>query len=94
MSAQEVDFFEVPHSQLQVYGPDKIMSWIFILTACYTYLSYQSLSPAKAEFLYSADLLNIPLTQVKDRMILWERLFPRVFNSVPSKAVRLVVLHK
>ena len=92
MSTQEVDFFDILHSQLQVYGPDKIMSWI--LTACCAYLSYQSLLPAKAEFLYSADLLNIPLTQVKDRMILWERLFPRVFNSVPSKAVRLVVLHK
>ena len=48
----------------------------------------------KAEFLTSADLLNVPLTEVKDRMILWDKLFPSVFNHPASKFVRVVVLNR
>ncbi|XP_067942025.1 two pore calcium channel protein 1-like [Watersipora subatra] len=48
----------------------------------------------KAEFLTSADLLNVPLTEVKDRMILWDKLFPKFFNNTGSKFIRIVVLHK
>lgn len=42
----------------------------------------------------SADLLNVPLTEVKDRMILWEKLLPRVYSSLVSTVIRQVIMHK
>jgi len=49
---------------------------------------------AKAEFLTCADLLNVPLTEVKDRMLLWNRMCPRLYNSKVTEFIRKVVKHK
>lgn len=48
----------------------------------------------KAEFLTCADLLNVPLTEVKDRMLLWNRMCPRLYNSKVTEFIRKVVKHK
>lgn len=48
----------------------------------------------KNEFLTLADLLQLPVTEVKDRMTIIEKHLPRVFNHKASQYLRRVVRHR
>ncbi|XP_064622420.1 uncharacterized protein LOC135484707 [Lineus longissimus] len=48
----------------------------------------------RREFLKVADLLNVEVTEVKDRITLFERYMPRCYKSWLSEALKSVVRHK
>lgn len=48
----------------------------------------------RKEFLQVADLLNVRLTEVQDRMTFLEKMIPGCFNSAPSMILRQIVSHK
>ena len=50
--------------------------------------------PEKPQFLYLADLLILPLTEVRDRMTLLQKYFPRIYNSYISSVIKTIVKHR
>ncbi len=46
------------------------------------------------EFVYLPDLLNYPITEIKDRMNIFEKRFPRIYNSRLSSIVKRLVHHR
>ncbi|KAK3605493.1 hypothetical protein CHS0354_004046 [Potamilus streckersoni] len=48
----------------------------------------------KSEFLNLANLLHLPVSEVKDRITLLESKIPNIFNSTPSRILRRIVRHK
>ncbi|CAL4058715.1 unnamed protein product, partial [Meganyctiphanes norvegica] len=48
----------------------------------------------KGEFLKLSDLLNVEVTEVKDRATLFEKRFPRIYRSETSKFLIKIVKHK
>lgn len=54
----------------------------------------QNNSVKKTQFLYLADLLMLPLTEVWDRMTLLEKYFPRLYNSPISSVIKTIVKHR
>ncbi|KFM81737.1 Two pore calcium channel protein 1, partial [Stegodyphus mimosarum] len=48
----------------------------------------------KADFLQLADLLNVTVSEVKDRRSVFDRLLPDCYQSKPSKMFRKAVAHK
>ncbi|GFQ78929.1 two pore calcium channel protein 1 [Trichonephila clavata] len=48
----------------------------------------------KVDFLQLADLLNVTVTEIKDRRSIFDRIFPEFFRSKFSMSLRLLVAHK
>ena len=48
----------------------------------------------RREFLKLADLLQVELTEVTDRITFIERMIPTIYNSTFSQIVKKVVRHK
>lgn len=48
----------------------------------------------KQQFLKLADLLELQLSEVKDRQTFLEQKFPYIYNSLISRILKLVVRHK
>ncbi len=46
------------------------------------------------EFVYLPDLLNYPITEIKDRMNIFEKKFPKIYNSRLSSIVKRLVHHR
>ena len=52
------------------------------------------LKKAFKEFVYLPDLLNYPVTEVKDRLTIYEIYAPKIYNSKYSQIVRRFVYHE
>lgn len=48
----------------------------------------------KADFLQLADLLNVTVSEIKDRRSIFDGLSPHCYHSMQSKALRKAVAHK
>lgn len=48
----------------------------------------------KEEFMNLSDLLQVELTEVKDRQTSLEKLIPHIYNSPASEFIKLIVRHK
>jgi hypothetical protein len=45
----------------------------------------------KREFMNVADLLNVPVSEVEDRITILEKWFPNMYNSIPAEYVKTFV---
>lgn len=48
----------------------------------------------RADFLQLADLLNVTVSEIKDRKSAFHRIAPNCYNSIQSRALRKAVAHK
>ena len=49
---------------------------------------------ARSEFMTLADLLNVPISEVKDRVLFLEKYCTACFVSYPSELLKMVVKHR